>query len=294
MVTPEAGTTEPSQTRPLVNPDAQIHPVGHSAYRHPLMADDYRVEGEMKILYIILAILTIPALLVAPVTIGLLAFAVAYAFYKLNKQLGRSVKISEHQFPSIQAIVQAAAKNLDMPAPKVFIQQEPELGAYSTGLLGNRCVVLHSSLVEAMTDEELTFVVGHELSHIKCRHTTFTMLTGSAGELGIPYLSQVFGFLFLFWSRKAEFTADRGGLLACRNARASASALAKLAVGKNLFEKLDIEQFLAQREERNANDFGQYTEILADHPALVDRIHLLRQFHESDLYKKIVPIEAAP
>jgi Zn-dependent protease with chaperone function len=253
-----------------------------------ISADDYRMQGETKRLYIILAVVLVLCLIPPFVGVWIGIAATAYAAYHIRQQLGHSVQISEKQFPAVHAVVQIAAKNLDMPVPRVFIEQGDQLNAYAAGVGSNKCVVLSSAIVEAMNDDELTAVVGHELSHVKCDHTTWTALTGHAGDLGIPYLSKIFGIVFLSWSRKAEFTCDRGGLIACRNLRASASSLAKLATGRYLFDKLDLEQFVSQRGERNADSLGPIVDLFADHPAIVDRIHALQDFSESDRYKRLI------
>ena len=57
------------------------------------------------------------------------------------------------------------------------------------------------------------------------------------------------GFILLIWSRKAEFTADRGGVLASRDLKSSVSALAKVAIGGELYEELNLAKFINQEKE---------------------------------------------
>jgi Zn-dependent protease with chaperone function len=106
-------------------------------------------------------------------------------------------------------------------------------------------VMIYRELVDALDEEELLFVIGHELSHIKFEHMLYLNLTVFISNIllnvlpYIPVVRQIFeaGFniiikaLFyslLYWSRMAEYSADRGGLIVCQNLTKSQSALAKL------------------------------------------------------------------
>lgn len=270
---------------------------GHSSSsRKSIDADDYRDPTERKWFYISFTIFALAVITFSIATggafviliAGIFGFAAIHAIWQLNHLLGHCVRVSEKQFPDVYSLVLRAANNLDMRPPNVFIQQADHLNAFASGLLGNKCIVLTSEIACTMAEDELTAIIGHELSHLKCGHTTWTALTGSAGSLGVPYVSQVFAFVFLFWSRKAEFTCDRGGLLACRNLKACASALAKLATGKQLFDKLDLDVFLAQRSERGENELGRLTELFSTHPAIVDRIHSMTVFYDSEQYRRLI------
>ena len=95
------------------------------------------------------------------------------------------------------------------------------------------------------------------------------------------------GFIFLFWSRKAEYTCDRGGLLASRDPKAAIAAMCKLAVGPTLFKQMDIEDFQNQQMAIDQNDVAKLSEKLATHPYLVKRIHAIQHFFESDAFKRL-------
>ena len=181
-----------------------------------------------------------------------------------------------------------AADKLNTAVPKVFVQQADHLNAFASGLLGNKCVVVTTGLVDALTPQELKAIISHELSHLKCGHTVWTALTGSAELLGLPVFDKIMALYFLVWSRKAEYTCDRGALLGCRDVNAVATALAKLATGKELFGKFDMNVFLSQKAERDENELGRWSELLSTHPATVDRIHAVTDFAQSEKYLKLI------
>lgn len=85
--------------------------------------------------------------------------------------VGSSVKVSSAQYSMIHRLVLEAAAQLDMVAPDVFVQQDPDPNAYTLAFKGKRpFIVLHSSLIDLLTLEELKAVIGHELGHLKCEH----------------------------------------------------------------------------------------------------------------------------
>jgi len=204
-----------------------------------------------------------------------------------SQLLGNAVQVSDQQFAEVYHAARVAAERLYMRPPPVFIKAEDSLNAAAFGLLGNRTVILNSGIVEAMEPDELISVLGHEFSHIKCHHTTCAAFTGATHGLGVPYLSETLGFIFGFWSRHAEHTADRGALIASGSLDTTATALAKLATGKNLFQRFNLEQFLDQQRDISANELSKVSEMFQSHPSLVARIHALRRFALSPEYARI-------
>ena len=259
---------------------------------HALQANDYRLPGEKKTLYWGFGIFGVILFFLAAdwwlATAFLVIIAAAMVWIRQSQLLGNAVQVSERQFPDLHRLAGETAVRLNMSQPPVFITQDPTLNAFALGFLGRQSVVLHSATVEAMSPAELQYIIGHEFSHIKCGHTNVLVLTNSAQGLNIPLLSQFLQFLFLSWSRRAEYTCDRGGLLANRNPRAAICALSKLAVGVNLFQQLDIEDFVnGQRTALNADTLTRLSESLATHPYLVKRLQALSDFFHSDTYRAL-------
>lgn len=254
-----------------------------------LQADDYRLADEKPTLYWGFGIFGVILLFLAAdwwlATAFLVVVAAVMVWIRQSQLLGNAVRVSERQFPDLHRLAGEAATRLNISPPPVFIIQDPTLNAFALGFLGRQSVVLHSATVEAMNPAELQYIIGHEFSHIKCGHTNVLVLTNSAQGLNIPLLSQLLQFLFLGWSRKAEYTCDRGGLLANRDPRAAICALSKLAVGVALFQQLDVEDFVnGQRTALNADTLTRLSESLATHPYLVKRLQAVSDFFHSDTY----------
>lgn len=257
--------------------------------------DDFRVDGESKSFQLGLGLLVGLLLLLAwwgglhywwitALGVGAAAF---YMWANQGRMLGGSALVSEKQFPEIHALAKQAASRLTMKMPELFVVHSPELNAAATGFLGRKSIVLNSALIEAMTPEELQFIIGHELAHIKCGHTNLLVVTSANNAVSIPVVSNVLAGMFRLWSRKCEYTCDRGGLLACRNEKAAVSALCKLAVGPDLFKKLDIEHFLAQHMDIEQDDVSRLSESLGTHPYLIKRVKAIVDFEQSPTFAKL-------
>lgn len=194
----------------------------------------------------------------------------------LNQKIiqGNAVLINEEQFSEINKIIKETAEFLEMEKPQSFLVFSPELNAFAMGFKKPYTLVLYSALVETLTPDELRFVIGHELGHIKMGHTKIISFFQSAGK-HVPFVSLV----FLFWSRKAEYTADRLGFLATNNnLQESINAVVKLITGKNLFSKINMNALLNQIKIAYDERIEKWAEILTSHPFITNRIKALINF----------------
>ena len=259
-----------------------------------LSADDIRAPGESKWFKITMGSFAGIILVTSSLTQGgaffLLLLAVGIAAIAIKRQestlLGNAVHISTDQFPEVHSVATKVAERLNMRLPQLYLLADDSLNAFSFGFLGTKSVVIHSGVAEAMDELELAAILGHEFTHIKCEHTTWSALTGSSEVASVPVVKQLFGFMFGIWSRKAEVTADRGALIAAGSFKPAASALAKLATGKQMFQKFNLERFLEQKMDLTENEVTKFSDFFHSHPSLVDRIHHLRRYAESEDFKR--------
>ena len=253
-----------------------------------LNADDFRVPREKLVLYASLLIV-ISGIFVLSITtfflfIIVICISIIIVKSKQAQLLGQSIKVSEHNLPNVYNAAKVAAKRLSMKMPDVFVRFDPHINAFALGFFGKKSVVLNSKTVEAMSDNELIFILGHELSYVKCDHTNWIVVTGAAGNLKIPVISNVISFILLKWSRMAEFTADRGGGLACRDFNASVGALIKLAVGEKLCKEIEIDKMFGQQD--YLGNFERLIEMFNGHPFIINRLHELKHFFISGIYSR--------
>lgn len=206
-----------------------------------------------------------------------------------NQLLGHAVKVSDRQFPRIQRIAQKCADTLQIATPQIYIVNSASLNAATYGTTEESFIMVHSMLVDHYSDEELLTVIGHECGHIHNSHvvynTTLHILTQVVSAVA-SWIAQPAILALRAWSRRAEITCDRAGMLCSKSDVVSARALTKLALGsRKLYEEFNLEAFLDQYEE-GKEGIGKYMEAFASHPYLPKRVLSMRVFAESELYKK--------
>jgi len=173
--------------------------------------------------------------------------------------LASAVRASPEQFPDLYQSMLDGCYILDLPhVPELYISQNFQVNAMALGL-DKPFIVLNSSIVELMDPEEIRFVIGHELGHVLSGHTVYnTMLRNLI--LLVQRLALVpFAWIGLRavvwgleeWSRKAEMSADRAGLLATQDVDAARRSLMKLAGGRRLAE-FSSDEFHRQAREYDA------------------------------------------
>lgn len=221
-----------------------------------------------------------------------LAVASTVRMYKQvwrGQLLGNSVKVSARQFPRIQKLAEDCAETLGISAPQIYIVNDPRLNAATYGTDEESFIMVHSALVDHYSDEELRTVIGHECGHIHNKHvvylTTLHYLKMVASAF-VPWIVYPALIPLNAWSRRAEITCDRAGMLCAKNDQVAMRALTKLVLGsRKLYDEFNLEAFLEQYEE-GKDSIGRYMEALASHPYLPKRVLAMRVFAESELYRK--------
>ena len=104
--------------------------------------------------------------------------------------------------------------------PEMYVQADPTLNALTVGM-DRPIIVLSSGMVHHLDDDEMRFVIGHELGHALSGHAVYRTilmhLMRLAGTIGwIPVggwaLRAIIAGL-MEWQRKSELSGDRAGLL---------------------------------------------------------------------------------
>src|SRR5215469_13723516 len=173
--------------------------------------------------------------------------------------LASSVRASEQQFPGLYQMLLDGAYVLDLPrVPELYIWQNPEVNAMALGT-DKPFIVITTGMIDLMDEEELRFVIGHELGHVLSGHSVYrTMLfylIGLAARLALVPIAWI-GLKAVIWGleewyRKSELSCDRAGLLAGQDVPAARRALMKMAGGPHLAE-LSADAFLEQAREYDA------------------------------------------
>lgn len=203
-------------------------------------------------------------------TAVIVIFALFYIRLIQGQYLGNALQVSKKHFFRLKQIIEHQSELLKVKEPKLFIYQDPYPNAYTIGYKNPYSIVLSSSLVESLTEEELEAVICHELGHVRFNHSRISSIVSPAGK-DIPFLT----WIFSFWQRASELTADRVSLLTTENPRSLITALVKISIGPKFLEQIDEEELLNQSKEVQQTFLNKWGELLSNHPYLTRRIHNL-------------------
>lgn len=196
-----------------------------------------------------------------------------------------------------------ACEILDLEPPQLYVQQNPTPNAYTFAMRGKQpFVVLHTSLIEMLTPEEIQAVIAHELGHLKCEHGVYLTMVNVlvlAANMLPPWgtvLAQSLQDQMLQWVRCAEFSCDRAALLAIQDPKVVMSVLMKLAGGSpTLSPQLNLDAFIDQAKAYDSIGADSLGEMLQQaqtaqltHPVPVIRAREIDRWASSVEYQKIL------
>ena len=213
--------------------------------------------------------------------------------------LASSVRVSERQFPHVSSLYQDVLKTLDAPDDyPLFVSQTPIVNAGAYGM-DEPFIILNSGTVKLLDDDQLSYVMGHELGHIMSDHalyrTMMALLIQLAG-MGFPIVglaARAVLVALLEWSRKSELSSDRAGLLSVQNPQRVMATMLKMAGGGD-DDEMNLDEFIVQAEEygESGDVADQVFKVLnlmgQSHPFYVLRVAEIRSWIEEGEYDRIL------
>jgi Zn-dependent protease with chaperone function len=221
--------------------------------------------------------------------------------------MASAVKVTPQQCPDLYAKLQVACATLGVAAPDLFIQQNPIVNAFTFGV-EKPVIVLHSSLIERLTDEETLAVIAHEVGHIHAEHVLYLTAARliealanaalAASPLGFivkQLISATMSGALLAWVRRAELSCDRAALLVVQDQHVIGRTMMKLC-GGTFASKMDYDLFLEQARDFEKNyDENALDRFWADiitsgmtHPFPVWRVSEILKWVESGEYRNLM------
>lgn len=258
----------------------------NTSYRYP--NEQLILAGTLLLVLVVIA-LTATATVCTSVIFMIAFVLIAYQTGLVHhQQLVRSARpITPSQMPELATLVDDCVDRIRPDHVEVYLLPSSELNAYTFGLGSPKIVVLYSSLLKVMDEDEIRFVLGHELGHVALGHTWLNSLVG--GLAGIPSsfsAAAVMSMAFLSWNRACEYSADRAGLLACQKPEKAISALVKLVAGPQASSSQALAMAYQKIDAEDDSVIGSLNEALASHPLMIRRINQLRQFARSNQYEQ--------
>lgn len=131
-----------------------------------------------------------------------------------------------------------------------------------------------------LTDiREKEFIIGHELGHNQ-NNSTAVHIVGVGESLEV--------------SRYGEYTADRAGLLTCRDMEAATRALLKISTEEDVSEEKyrEAAHNMVENAEKNAANLSG---DISTHPCLERRVAAMKAFASSQMYARLtgIPVDSS-
>jgi Zn-dependent protease with chaperone function len=222
----------------------------------------------------------------------------------LIKYTGSNIEITETAFPKVHRVLQEACETLNLTKiPRLYCEQG-FINAFVSGA-DNPIISLTSGCLGLLDHDELLFIIGHEIGHIKSQHVLYRQMSTI-----LPILGDIVGGLtlglggavasginiaLLNWMRMSEFSADRAGLLCCQDPQAAYRAMMKTAgCPPMLYKHMDTSTFLEQARKFKSFDSSIKDKVLKmlsimddTHPWTVMRAKELLDWVEEGSYQRV-------
>lgn len=261
-----------------------------------LQVDDYRYPGEEKAFKLIEKVPLLDELVGA--YLKMIQETMVYPEIQ-----GDCYRVTEKSAPRLYGLYKTCLERLDMDQEyPLYVKASFDYNACAYG--GNSpLIILHSSIATWFSDEEIMAVLGHELGHIKGRHSIYSCMIQYLRPLirMVPSLGNVldagFCIAMMDWYRMHEYSADRAGMIAAGNLEAGMGVMSKFlgADGKLPEIQVGLKDMLEQAKTfdmENENLVSKaYTGLLmlnSSHPWTVLRAREMYRWHESGEFDALI------
>ncbi len=216
---------------------------------------------------------------------------------------GSSLKLSAHSYPELNGLINTACEILEVyPVPEIYVERSEQFTATTLGV-ELPMIAISSECLDKLSQQELLFMIGREVAHIKCQHILYQEIGFIFPELmdalsGITLglsgvLSTGLKYALFHWAQMAEYTADRGGLLVCQDTYAAKRLFTKLAgLPEKYWGTFEVEELEKQArafEGFTENTFDKFVRFLyGNNLWAIARAHEVIKWIESGQYNRIM------
>lgn len=199
---------------------------------------------------------------------------------------GHSFKVTEKMSPKLYHIFHDVKnklnykKNIDF-----YITNSAELNAFALTRSDDKdtdIININSALISMFDDDELRFVVGHEIGHLITRYARVVRLINFIfpDPEKVPL---ILAHRIELWQKVSELTADRFGFIASPKVEKCVSGFFKMASGLST-DRIDFDYKAYLIDNEKILDYFTQNRNMFTHPVNPLRIKAIKLFSESSLY----------
>jgi uncharacterized tellurite resistance protein B-like protein len=201
-----------------------------------------------------------------------------------RRLLATALRITDRIIPSLTEQIDLVRQITHLQGTEIetFIYNSPQYSASCMCFDKDAVYLMISSgLYSALTERELLFVVGHEFGHVVYGHHLLPA-RGILAQRGVCDAERA--LRLMAWSRRAEISADRVGLLCCQDLDVATKAFIKLSSGlSDELVNFDLQGYVSQVTdlEEVARTVRAVDDLYSTHPFNPIRIVALNRFWQS-------------
>ncbi len=204
---------------------------------------------------------------------------------------GKGFQISKTMAPEIYELCLSVKQSLAFDEPiDFFVVNDPVANCSVFPRMEeneSHLVKISSGLLEHFNNDELRFVLGHEIGHLISRNSILTRIINyvfpEINNAPLVLMNKI-----IFWSKLDELSADRFGFLASPNIESCISCFFKLSSGLDINRiRFDPNKYLEDINDKvellkeNSYDFS------SSHPVNPIRIKAINLLNDSELYRAL-------
>ena len=198
----------------------------------------------------------------------------------LKSLLSTSVKVTPEIFPKIDNCIQSVFRKLELKNNfNFFVTANHNQTQASCAMMpesDSAEIIITSRMIELLNINELSYVLGHEISHHYYQHNIYPSPNQAKSKMELLKL--------LHLSRASEISADRAGFLGSGDIENSLKAMLKIASG--LSEKhltFNFSSYLDQLRELETHGKSNH-QLWSTHPSFLVRMQALIWFSMTKEY----------
>lgn len=189
-------------------------------------------------------------------------------------------------------VISYCAIRLGIRVPRAFFSTAVHgINALTVGTDTSPQIIIGSLVPILLEKKEQRFIIGHECGHIAMKHMLYHNVSNMIDEFGtsIPLVGQELSAsinkVFYHWSVRSEISADRAGLVCCKDQSCALNTIIKAEKGMlNTF--FSVEEL---KNNRVLDDlFGDMENENPSHPSAKNRVKALLFFAESQKYLRAI------